>query len=114
MKLAKLPWFWLGLLGAGFFMYTLKGQVEAGSIGTPTADETVLRIHWKADYDKDWYGDGVVARDEALESVGVQYRSLGIIGGVEQLAIKVVNKIQAEGIKGMLEMHEAVAGVEVL
>ena len=118
MKLAKLPWFWIGIIAGGIFMFAAKKRAGDPLTGPqyspPTEGMTTLRIDWKPAFDTDWYGDGVIARDEALGLLGMPFNSLGIVDRTEHIEIDVQNELVSQALKGALEMHEAVDGVEVL
>ena len=100
----------LGAAAVGYFLLR-KAKDITPKYDTPTEGWTTFEIHWRQGYDKDWYGDGISAREEALEGIGQEYRSLGIINGVEHLEWEAANDLHAEGVRGVLIMHEAVGDV---
>lgn len=104
------------LVGAAAIGYLLlrKAKEIVPKYDTPTEGWTTFEIHWRPGYDQDWYGDGVSAREEALQSIGQEYRSLGIINRVEHLEWEAASDIHAEGVRGALIMHEAVGDVILL
>lgn len=104
------------LLGAGalgFHLFRKAKEVEP-KYAEPTEGWTTLQIYWEPGYDLDWYGDGMTAREEALEMIGQPYRSLGIINRVEHVEFEAANDIHAEGVRGALLPHEAVGDVVLL
>lgn len=111
----KLPWFWIGMAAAGFFFFSSMKKLTSGPAGyiAATPGMTTLRIYWQQGYDQDFYGDGSTLREEALQTMGLPYTTLGIVDQVEHVEID-VDDLQANGIIGMLEIQDGVGAVELL